>query len=209
MRFLQLTPLTCDFLPEILQLDEQCFGGLWSQDAYEREIDSPNSILVGLVDQGPTEPAPSELAAGSASNIPKLLAVGCLWAICEEAHITILAVHPQYRRQGFGQAVLGGMLEWARQRGQEWATLEVRASNSAAISLYDAFEFQALGRRRRYYPHTGEDALILWRKGLQTPEFEAILDRSHQQTLSRLRQGEWRLRSPRTTTSSPDSSEYV
>ncbi|MGF1534970.1 MAG: ribosomal protein S18-alanine N-acetyltransferase [Elainellaceae cyanobacterium] len=196
MRSLQLTPLTPDFLLEILRLDQQCFGGLWSQSAYAREIDSPNSILVGLVDLGPDDlgqvnPAPP---AQPAAQLPRLLAMGCLWAICDEAHITILAVDAQYRRQGLGQAVLEGMLQWAQQRGQEWATLEVRVSNAAAIQMYTKLGFQSVGRRRRYYPETGEDALILWRKGLQTPEFAQTLSQSHQQTIARLAQHHWRLK---------------
>ncbi|MGF1512606.1 MAG: ribosomal protein S18-alanine N-acetyltransferase [Elainellaceae cyanobacterium] len=196
MRFLQLTLLTPDFLPEVLWLDQQCFGGLWSQSAYEREIDSPNSILVGLVAREALPQPKTSLKAGlnQASNSPQLLAVGCLWAICEEAHITILAVHPQYRRQGLGQAILVEMLNWAQQRGQEWATLEVRVSNAPAMRLYDTFGFQPVGRRRRYYADTGEDAQILWRKGLQTPAFTQHLLRWRQQIRSRLAQRGWGLK---------------
>jgi [ribosomal protein S18]-alanine N-acetyltransferase len=150
-------------LPAVIALDQQCLGGLWSLDGYQRELDSPNSDLIGLFQR---------------SRVPRddaLIGFGCLWAILEEAHITILAVHPSYQRQGLGQVLLWQLLQSAHLRGLEWATLEVRPSNQAAIQLYAKFGFQEVGRRRRYYQDTGEDALILWRRGLQDAVFQQQL----------------------------------
>lgn len=115
-----------------------------------------------------------------------LIGIGCLWSILEEAHITILAIHPDYQGQGFGQALLYALLKSAYQRKLEWATLEVRSSNLTAISLYQKFGFQEAGRRRGYYQESGEDALILWRGGLQKPEFEQDLDRWEREIRDRL-----------------------
>lgn len=166
MTLLELKYLTPEHLSALLELDQACFGGLWTLEAYQRELDSPNSDLIGLVNPF----APNSL-----------LGVGCLWAILEEAHITILAVHPQYQRQGFGQALLYGLLSVAEQRNLERATLEVRVSNSSAIALYQKFGFKTAGRRKGYYKDTGEDALILWHNGLAQPEFPQILsDWEHQ-----------------------------
>ncbi|MDB9511336.1 ribosomal protein S18-alanine N-acetyltransferase, partial [Kamptonema animale CS-326] len=108
---------------------------------------------------------------------PSLIGIGCLWSILEEAHITILAIHPDYQGQGFGQALLYALLKSAHQQKLEWATLEVRSSNLVAISLYQKFGFQEAGRRRGYYQDSGEDALILWRGSLQKPEFKQDLAR--------------------------------
>lgn len=149
---LQLRSLTTNDLSAILELDQACFGGLWTMDGYQRELDSPNSELLGLF-------APL-------SSI-QLLGMGCFWSIVDEAHITILAIHPQYHRQGLGQALLYALLKTAGDRGLERATLEVRASNLAAISLYQKFGFKTAGLRRRYYKDNGEDALILWLSELQ------------------------------------------
>ncbi|MEB3225467.1 MAG: ribosomal protein S18-alanine N-acetyltransferase [Synechococcus sp.] len=153
---LQLQPLTDQHLNQVLALDQLCFGGLWSRDGYLREMESPNSTLLVL-------PTPN--------NEAQLLGLGCLWAIVEEAHITLLAVHPGVQGQGLGQLILLGLLQDARQRGLERATLEVKASNQKAIALYEKFGFKQAGRRKGYYKDTGEDALILWRKGLNEPEF--------------------------------------
>ncbi|NES25320.1 MAG: ribosomal protein S18-alanine N-acetyltransferase, partial [Symploca sp. SIO3E6] len=120
---------------------------------------------------------------------PPLLGLGCFWSILEEAHITILAVHPDWRRQGLGQLLLYALLKKATELKLEWATLEVKPSNQAALSLYQKFGFTEAGRRRCYYQDTGEDALILWRGGLQTPEFTQNLTNCYQQLQPRLAHG--------------------
>jgi [ribosomal protein S18]-alanine N-acetyltransferase len=157
---LKIQPLTSDDLNAVLELDKACFGGLWTLEGYQRELDSPNSDLLGLF---------------SPISSLSLLGMGCFWSILEEAHITILAVHPQYHCQGLGQALLYSLLKTASDRGLERATLEVRASNSAAISLYQKFGFKTAGRRRRYYKDNDEDALILWLGDLHQPHFQAQL----------------------------------
>jgi len=153
--------LTLEHLSALLELDKACFDGLWTMDGYRRELESPNSHFLGLF---------------SPFSSSDLLGMGCFWSILEEAHITILAVHPQYHRQGLGQALLYSLLKRASDRGLERATLEVRASNQAAISLYQKFGFKTAGRRPRYYKDNDEDALILWLSDLQQPKFLKTLD---------------------------------
>ncbi|MEB3355777.1 MAG: ribosomal protein S18-alanine N-acetyltransferase [Synechococcales bacterium] len=196
MNILQLAPLTTEDLPAIVDLDQHCFGGLWTQDGYQRELDSPASDLIGLWGQ-PARPALSQVSSPLTTNFEPtpLLGIGCLWAILEEAHITILAVHPHYRRQGLGRFLLGALLSRAQRRGLEWATLEVRPSNLAARHLYQSVGFTEVGRRRHYYQDSGEDAIILWRQGLQTPEFQQQFQGWHQQSCDRLRQAGWQLTS--------------
>ena len=97
-----------------------------------------------------------------------------------------MAIHPDYQSQGFGQALLYALLKSAYQRKLEWATLEVRSSNLVAISLYQKFGFQEAGRRRGYYQDSGEDALILWRGGLQKPEFKQDLAKWEREIRDRL-----------------------
>ena len=87
--------------------------------------------------------------------------MGCSWLVLDELHVTLVAVHPQRRRQGLGRWVLGEMLEEGRRRGAARGTLEVGAENMAATALYAAAGFTTSGRRRGYY-RNGEDALIQW-----------------------------------------------
>ncbi|UKP00914.1 ribosomal protein S18-alanine N-acetyltransferase [Nostoc sp. UHCC 0870] len=175
---LKLKSLTSEDLSAILELDQACFGGLWTLEGYQRELDSPNSDLLGI------------FAPHSSKT---LLGMGCFWSILEEAHITIVAVHPQYQRQGLGQALIYALLKTASDRNLELATLEVRASNEAAISLYQKFGFKTAGRRRRYYQDNGEDALILWLSDLQQPSFMEKLQHWHNMIEAQLQKSAWQL----------------
>jgi ribosomal-protein-alanine N-acetyltransferase len=141
-----IEPLAPKHLAAVVALDHLCFGGLWSEDNYLRELSSPNSHFWVIVTGG------------------TIVAIGGFWVILEECHIVVLAVHPQHRRRGLGEQLLKQMLETSRSLGLAWATLEVRASNHAASQLYQKFNFQIAGRRRHYYPDTKEDALVLWLK---------------------------------------------
>lgn len=206
MTFLELHPLTQQDLDAVVALDQLCFGGLWTKSGYERELESPCSQMLvleaHLASQGSEFPHQSSVALTSnqSANLPtalppetSIVGLGCLWSILEEAHITILAVHPDYRHQGFGQLLLYALLRDAKRRRLEWATLEVKPSNQAALSLYHKFGFKEAGRRRRYYKDTGEDALILWRSGLQTKEFEETLTNCEQQIKPSLAALGWQL----------------
>lgn len=179
---LELKQITSKTLSAVLELDQLCFGGLWTLEGYQRELGSPNSDLLGLF-----------ISRGDAES-PALTGMGCQWAILEEAHITLLAVHPHYQRQGLGQALLISLLTAACDRGLERATLEVRASNKSALSLYQKFGFKLAGRRRRYYKDTGEDALILWRGDFQHPKFQQTLAVWHSSVGDRLALAGWDLR---------------
>lgn len=178
-------------LPAIVELDRLCFGQLWTAEGYQRELMSPNSVLLGL-SAPPEYPLEAQNAPETLSLVPsKLMGLGCFWAILEEAHITIVAIHPDYRTQGLGQLLMLGLLKAACDRDLERATLEVRASNLSAVSLYEKFGFAVAGRRRRYYKDPEEDALILWRGGLQLPEFQQKLLDWERQIRDRLAQHQW------------------
>ncbi len=113
------------------------------------------------------------------------MGVGCCWAIVDEAHITLLGISPRFQGQGLGQWLLWQLLTAARDRGLQRATLEVRASNTSALSLYEKSGFQVAGRRPRYYPD-GEDALILWLSGLCDPSRASIFGQWMEQSQDRL-----------------------
>ncbi len=188
INFLNLKPLTPELLPAVVELDRECFGGLWTLESYQRELDSPNSDILILLKEENGE----ESLSPDPSHTP-ILGLGCLWAILDEAHITILAVHPHNRAQGLGMALLTALLSSAKQRGLERATLEVSASNETALSLYQKFGFRIAGRRRGYYQDTGEDALILWLSGIGHPEFDKTLADWDRQVRTRLASSGWNL----------------
>ncbi|MDJ0900605.1 MAG: ribosomal protein S18-alanine N-acetyltransferase [Xenococcus sp. MO_188.B8] len=162
MKLLKIQPAIAENIPEIVALDQLCFNGIWSEDGYRREINSDKSILLtlSLVNN-------SEL---------KIIGIGCLWSILEEAHITLLGIHPDYHRQSLGSLLLYTLLKDAVNRQLERATLEVVTGNQVAINLYEKFGFKVAGTRKNYYPKTGEDALILWRNGIDKPEYTTELE---------------------------------
>lgn len=197
VRFLQIKHLAAEDLNSAVELDRLCFGGLWTLEGYGRELGSPNSDLLGLwASETEVGESAQNLARTGAPPLqipPTLIGLGCLWAILEEAHITILAIHPRFQGQGLGQALLWDLLNKAHYRQLERATLEVRESNLAAVSLYKKFGFKEAGRRKRYYEDTGEDALVMWRSGLEKPEFQQYLAVEKVQICDQLHQKNWHL----------------
>jgi [ribosomal protein S18]-alanine N-acetyltransferase len=86
---------------------------------------------------------------------------GC-WLIFDEAHITNLAIHPDYRGKGLGEAVLTYVMGMMQRQGVTKMFLEVRVSNQAAQSLYQKLGFTYSGIRHGYYADNQEDAMIMW-----------------------------------------------
>ena len=85
-----------------------------------------------------------------------------LWFILDEGHITNVAIAPNYRGQKWGEFLMRSVILKMMNKGMERMTLEVRASNKAAQSLYTRLGFASAGVRKGYYADTGEDALIMW-----------------------------------------------
>jgi len=84
-----------------------------------------------------------------------------MWLVVDEGHITNVAVHPDFRGRGLGDAAMRALIALAADTGLRYMTLEVRRSNIVAQSLYRKFGFIDVGFRKRYYPDTREDALIM------------------------------------------------
>jgi [ribosomal protein S18]-alanine N-acetyltransferase len=173
---IKLVEITEAELPQIQAIDRACLNGFWSLAAYAEEIARPNSHLLAIMSGG------------------AVLGFGCLWTVKEEAHITMLAVRPEYQRQGLGRYLVWGLLSIACTQGLEWATLEVRVSNQGAIALYQGFDFEIIGKRPKYYPVTEEDALVLWRKGLHLPEFPSTLAVWHRDIERAIALNNWEIR---------------
>lgn len=88
----------------------------------------------------------------------RIIAYCVCWYFVNELHIGNLGVAREYQRRGYGSLLLSKVL--AEFPDSRFIYLEVRASNKAAIELYNKFGFQLLYKRKKYY-RNGEDALIL------------------------------------------------
>ena len=140
----RIVPMTADHLDEVAELERLCFSVPWSRNMLAEELDNAlSAMLVALDDQG--------RVAGYAG----------LQVILDEGYITNVAVRPDCRRQGVAGQILQVFLDFAQAQGLAFLTLEVRASNYGAIALYGELGFRSVGRRKNYYEHPKEDALIM------------------------------------------------
>jgi len=135
-----------EHLDGLMEIEGASFSMPWSRDTFEYEMEE-NALAHYFV----------------ALDGSRVIGYGGFWGILNEAHITNIAVHPDYRRQGVGNLIVNALLLNAIRMGITDLTLEVRRSNLGAIGLYEANGFRVEGTRKGYYQDTGEDALIMWR----------------------------------------------
>lgn len=139
-------------LEPVLALQQTAFTNPWRPDALRWELEhSPASRLYVLRDAG-----------------GQVLAFCACWLLVDELHINSVAVEPSRRRTGVGTALMHGVLVEARREGAVRATLEVRRSNDAARALYERLGFTVEAIRPDYYTNPREDALILWKRDMET-----------------------------------------
>jgi len=81
--------------------------------------------------------------------------------VLDEGYIANIAVFPEHRRKGVAGQLLQVFMNFAEANRLAFLTLEVRASNQAAIALYANRGFEEVGRRKNYYEHPREDAIIM------------------------------------------------
>lgn len=145
--------MAMDDLSVVLQIDRQSFPLPWPERSYRFELSKNPAahLMVADLDED-----------GQQAVIGF---IGC-WIIVDEVHISTLAVHPDHRRQGVGERLLLEMLDHVISKGVETASLEVRESNQAAISLYQKHGFSIEGRKVGYYRDNNEDALLMILKEL-------------------------------------------
>ena len=141
-----------DDINAIVELEAESFTNPWSRDTLVWELHNSDVTRIYLLRDD----------AGA------ILAFCVCWVIFDELHINTLAVKPAARRRGLATALLREVMAEAAAAGATRATLEVRASNSAALGLYLRLGFHVAAKRPRYYTQPEEDALILWREGFDT-----------------------------------------
>ena len=135
--------MNASHVPQIAELEKVCFADPWSVTSIETELTSRLSLwLVAM--EGDT-----------------LVGYVGSQTVIDESDVMNIAVHPDYRRQGIAEALVGALEKALRQRGSRALTLEVRDSNVPAITLYDKLGFTQVGLRKNYYRNPKEDARIL------------------------------------------------
>jgi [ribosomal protein S18]-alanine N-acetyltransferase len=151
---IELVPMRRRHIPQVLDIERQVYPRPWTMTLFLSEIvqRSTRFYIVARAHR-------------------KVVGYAGLMVFGDEAHVTNIAVDPEVHRRKVASRLLFALVNEARGRGATACTLEVRVANHAAQSLYNQFGFAPVGIRKNYYSETGEDALIMWAEGLQTPAY--------------------------------------
>lgn len=129
----------------IAQLEKECFSEPWSVNALEESFAAGTRFFT----------------AKSGDKVIGYIGIG---AVVDEGYVTNIAVTEQYRKHGVGTLLLQKVFSFAREKGLSFVSLEVRESNSRAISLYEKQGFVREGERRNFYTNPKENAIIMTRR---------------------------------------------
>lgn len=159
MSSLLVERMTLDDIEEVRRIELASFDRTWPEAAFKTELQQNRSACyLVLREEG------------------RLCGYTGVWLVEDEAHLTSIAIHPDHRGRGFGKLLLHALLVRCRALGARWVTLEVRADNGAALSLYRKFGFARVGVRERYYDHD-QDAVVMWAGNLQSQSYTRRLER--------------------------------
>ena len=144
---IQIVAMNREHVSRIAEIEKLCFSDPWSENSIAGELSSRLSHWLVALEDG------------------KLLGYIGSQSVLGESDMMNVAVHPDHRRRGIAQMLIGQLMQDLKQRDNLHLSLEVRATNAPAITLYEKLGFETVGRRPNYYRHPKEDALIL-RKSL-------------------------------------------
>lgn len=136
-------------IDQVVEIEKNAFAAPWSRESFVTEVTN-NHFAYYVV-------------CGDESQNNQVVGYAGMWLIVDEAHITTIAVHSDYRGLKIGKQLLEYLLAVAKLRCAQKATLEVRPTNHPAKQLYLSLGFEVVGLRKGYYQDNGEDAIIMWK----------------------------------------------
>lgn len=134
-------------IDQILEVEHASFTTPWSREAFYNELHNNRFAVYIVLEEN-----------------NKILGYCGAWIVIDEAHVTNVAILPEFRGRKLGEAILRKMMSVAQEMGAKSMTLEVRVSNHVAQSLYRKLGFQNGGIRKNYYSDNQEDGLVMWVK---------------------------------------------
>jgi ribosomal-protein-alanine N-acetyltransferase len=186
--------MTMPDVPRVIEIERLAYPSTWPPSAYRKELQENRwAHYIVLRDKKIAEEQMSvpeqetdrhrrffpltllpnrPSTTTSTPNLASIIGFAGLWLMVDEAHITTIAMHPDYRRRGLGEFMLVSLIDIAYSIGAKWVTLEVRVSNYTAQNLYRKYGFREAGLRHRYYSDNQEDALIMWTDEINTPSYK-------------------------------------
>lgn len=151
-----IRPARAGDVPDLVALEQACFGRPWTAAQLHEEIRRSASWVVVAAAFGPGAPRPPGAAAPGT-----VLGYACVQLAGEQAELLRIATRRESRRRGVGRDLLCATCAAARDAGCRELLLEVAARNLAARALYDRAGFQVVGTRRAYYRHPPDDAILM------------------------------------------------
>lgn len=187
-------------IAQVTEIDREVFPTLWPPANYQHELQNPVAHYLVVcdeqrtVDESEAYPLPLKGLPGVIARVWRLFdrsrffgeelppsgrdyvaGFAGLWNMSTEAHITNIAVRESYQRQGIGELLLISTIDLAIKLKASVITLEVRASNTAAQSLYHKYGFYQTGLRRGYYVDNREDAILMSTGDITSASFQSQL----------------------------------
>jgi ribosomal-protein-alanine N-acetyltransferase len=150
----RVMPLRRRHLRSVVAIEEACYPRPWSATVFLSELAQRSSRRYRVATIGP-------LVVGFSG----------LMIVEEDGHITNIAVDPAWQRRSIGTVLLLDQARAAPALGVRHLTLEVRVSNTPAQTLYQHFGFAPVGVRRNYYVETGEDAIVMWARDIDSDDY--------------------------------------
>lgn len=136
-------PAVLENIDEMLKIEKKSFASHWNRQTFLDELSADNGYYIKIKDKG------------------AILGYSGFRYVLDEAHITTLAVHHRFRKKGIGTKLIEQLIKDAKARGLKKLYLEVRQSNIPAQKIYKRLGFKVIDRRREYYQHPVEDALVM------------------------------------------------
>jgi ribosomal-protein-alanine N-acetyltransferase len=143
---ISIRPTLAVDVPEMASIEALAFSDPWPASSFHELLAHPFSRMATATDE-----------AGG------IVGYCIILRAADEAEIANIATAPGARRRGIGARLLDEAITAVESAGGVAMFLEVRESNTAARALYASRGFAAVGRRRGYYRHPVEDALVLRR----------------------------------------------
>lgn len=156
---IRIEPMLRSHLDRVLEIENACFPRPWSRSLFLSELAMT-----------------ATRAYFTAKLDGEIVGFGGMLMAGDECHITNVSVDPDWQRRGIAKHILLALVEEAITRGARSITLEVREGNVAGQRLYERFGFKPVGVRKNYYIETREDALVMWVRGVNKPDYAESLE---------------------------------
>jgi ribosomal-protein-alanine N-acetyltransferase len=135
-------------LDEVFSIEAASSQAPWSKNSFAEEIQNPFAHCFVI--------------RGGNESGQHVIGFICFRNVIEESELLEIAVHPDYRKMGIGKKLMQFYIDFSRRKGIQTFYLEVNASNQSAIQLYQAFTYQFLGVKKKFYQ--GKSDALLMRK---------------------------------------------